>query len=762
MQQEQFETRFLNYLNAQQRHAVLSVDGNILLLATPGSGKTTVLVTRLGYMICCKDIDPASILTMTYTVAATRDMSQRFITLFGQEAAKGLSFRTINSVSLGIISYVSGKMGRPAFDLLDDDAEIGRIIRQVYQKYNDDFPEDSTIRDIRTKIAYIKNMMLTQEEISGTDWEIDHMPEIYNGYQESLRKARRMDFDDQMVYAYSILQKYPDVLAHFQDLYPYICVDEAQDTSKIQHEIIKLLASKHGNLFMVGDEDQSIYGFRAAYPEALLQFERDHPGATVLLIEENYRSTGAIVDVANRFVSQNLFRHEKTIVSTRDTGSPIHLVYCQNREAQFSYLLEVAKTCDRQTGILYRNNDSALPLIDAFEREGIPYNCRRYDDQFFTSRMIVDICDIIRFAYEPNNGDLFMRIYYKFGTPISKVVAQAAVDRSRKSKKPILEELLKASDLHGFARDSIIDLIQSCPRIQTDTAETAIIRVWEDMHYKRYADQKKLDPGKLFIICQLAKGVPTPIALFEKLNALKDTILNHENSRDNKVILSTIHSSKGLEYERVFLLDTLNGILPAKTENEVQTREEAQNYEEERRLFYVAMTRAKDDLYLIRTAESSAFLAEAMDYLPTRAVGEDDFVGTFLQPQIGKRFVDRERGDGRVIAQCEDQFLVEFDNEERHMMALNDLLTRYDKKNSSKKRKTAYLKTPSRLQLGPWRMLMTDQLMDNIKVRGTVCHKSFGTGVIKSVENGIMTVVFDRVGEKKLLLETTITSGLLH
>ena len=423
---------------------------------------------------------------------------------------------------------------------------------------------------------------------------------------------------------------------------------------------------------------------------------------------------------------------------------------------------EISKTCERQTGILYRNNDSALPLIDAFEQEGIPYNCRRYDDQFFTSRMIVDICDIIRFSYEPNNGDLFMGIYYKFGTPISKVAAQGAVDRSRKSKNSILEELLKESDVRGFARDSIIDLIQACPRIQTDTAETAIVRVWEDMHYKRYADQKKLDPGKLFILCQLAKGVPTPLALFEKLDALKNTILNHENSRDNKVILSTIHSSKGLEYERVFLLDTLNGILPAKKENEVQTREEAKNYEEERRLFYVAMTRAKDDLYLIRTAESSAFLAEAMDYLPTRAVGEDDFVGTFLQPQIGKRFVDSAYGDGRVIAQCENQFLVEFENEERHMFSLNDLLTRYGQKNSSKTRKTAHAKTPSRLQLGPWRMLMTDQLMDSINVGGKVCHKSFGPGIVKSLENGILTVVFDRVGEKKLLFEATIASGLLQ
>lgn len=762
MQLEQFEQHYLRHLNAQQRQAVLSVDGNILLLATPGSGKTTVLVTRLGYMICCKGIDPASILTMTYTVAATRDMTERFASLFGQETAQSPPFGTINSLSLGVISYFGKMNGRQAFETLSDDAEINRIIRQIYQRHNDDYPEDSVIRDIRTKISYIKNMMLSEDEISGTDWKIDHLPEIYSGYQNALRKSRRMDFDDQVVYALNILQKYPAVLSYYQDQYPFICIDEAQDTSKIQHEIIKLLAAKHGNLFMVGDEDQSIYGFRAAYPEALLQFEKDHPGATVLLMEENYRSTGEIVDVANRFVSQNLFRHEKTIVPTRDAGNPVHVVHCQNREDQIYYLQEIARTCDRQTAVLYRNNDSALPLIDLFEQERIPYNCRKSEDQFFASRMLTDIRDIIKFSYEPNNGELFMRVFYKFGTPISKTVAQVAVDRSRRSNKPILEELLKAPDLRGFARDNVIDLLQSSSMIQSDNAEIAIHRIWNDMHYRRYADQKKLDPGKYYILCILARDVATPLALLEKLDSLRDTINNHTNSINNKIILSTVHSSKGLEYERVYLVDILDGILPAKPEDAVQTPDEAQIYEEERRLFYVAMTRAMDELYLFRCSEPSVFTSEIMEYLPTRTIEDDDFVASFLRPQIGKRFMDREYGNGRILAQCENRFLIKFQNEALRLLSLEEMLTRYNPQSLTKARKANRSQTPSRLLLGPWQVLMTRQLMDSIKVGGVVRYKSFGNGVVKSLENGILTVEFQRVGEKKLLLKAAISSGLLQ
>ena len=180
-------------------------------------------------------------------------------------------------------------------------------------------------------------MMLTEEEIEKLDSEIDHLPEIVQRYRDALRQRHLMDFDDQMAYAYTILQKYPAVLSTFQERFPYICVDEAQDTSRIQHAIIKLLASKSENLFMVGDEDQSIYGFRAAYPDALLSFEADHPGAKILLMEENYRSGEEIITAANRFVSANRYRREKAMIPTRGKASPVHVIHAKSRAYQYEY-----------------------------------------------------------------------------------------------------------------------------------------------------------------------------------------------------------------------------------------------------------------------------------------------------------------------------------------------------------------------------------------------------------------------------------------
>ena len=212
----------------------------------------------------------------------------------------------------------------------------------------------------------------------------------------------------------------------------------------------------------------------------------------------------------------------------------------------------------------------------------------------------------------------------------------------------------------------------------------------------------------------------------------------------------------------MFLLDVYDGIFPPKAETDVQTPDEAKVYEEERRLYYVAMTRAKDELYLFRSSSPSAFTAEAMSYLPVKAIEEDDFVGIFLQLQIGKSFPDRQYGDGRIIAQCEDQYFIAFSGNEKHLFSRYDLLDRYNRQPVARTRKNTPPKEPSRLLLGPWRILLTKQLTDSIKVGGRVRHKTFGPGVVKNIENGIVTIVFDQVGEKKLLLEALISGGLLQ
>ena len=307
---EEFVTKYDIRLNKAQMEAVKSVEGPCLLLAVPGSGKTTVLVTRLGYMIYCLGIDPKRILTLTYTVAATKDMGERFCRFFGRELADQLEFRTINGICARIINYYSRKIGRSSFSLCTE--ETPGFLTAIYQQVTNEYPTESDLKGVRTMITYIKNMMLSPKEISALDETLEYsISEIYRIYQAEMRRQGLMDYDDQMIYALNILLRDRETLTYFQQMYAYICVDEAQDTSKIQHKIISLLASDNENLFMVGDEDQSIYGFRAAYPEALLHFEKAHRGAKVLLMEENFRSCKQIVSPADQFIQKNEMRHKK-------------------------------------------------------------------------------------------------------------------------------------------------------------------------------------------------------------------------------------------------------------------------------------------------------------------------------------------------------------------------------------------------------------------------------------------------------------------
>ncbi len=757
---KEFESQFLNRLNAQQREAVLAVDGPILLLATPGSGKTTVLVTRLGYMTLIRGIAHRSILTMTYTVAATGDMKSRFAAFFGERAAEEMQFRTINGVSESIIKYAArNHVGRTPFELQTDDGELKHLIRGIYQSVNDGYPEDSEINEIRRLITFIKNNMLTDEEIGKLDSSIDKIPEIYRRYKDALRSRQWMDYDDQMSYAYAILKKYPQVLEHFQTIYPYLCVDEAQDTSRIQHEIIKLLASKTENLFMVGDEDQSIYGFRAAYPEALLHFEQDHPNARILLMEENYRSSREIVAAANRFVAENQFRRKKTIVPTRPSGSPVHLVRAKSREHQFLYLVAMARHCSGETAILFRNNDTALPLIDLLERAGLTYNCKNIDELFFSHRVVIDILDIIRFAYEPRNVELFMRLYYKFGTPISKKSAQYAVERCRNSKKTLLEELMHAPDVRGPVQDVVIDLMGHLPALQTDSAETAIHRIWEAMHYGWYVEQKKLDVGKYFILGMLAKGIDSPRAFLTKLDTLRETLAQHQNDPGNRLILSTIHSSKGLEYDTVYLADVIDGILPSKTASEAQSIEEIKLYEEERRLYYVGMTRAKNDLYLFSCGETSGFTSEVTRALPTPVVDPDDVFTPLLVPKVGKVFQDQKFGRGEIVAECEGQNLISFRDGQLEILSLEEMLKRRNKT-------VEYAVQPSKSETPAangklWQDAASAYLLSQLHVGSTVLHKSFGEGKILSIQDDVLTADFGAKGVRRLGLTLSIQNKLI-
>ena len=595
----EFKSKFHIRLNEQQEAEVQKVQGPVLLLAVLGSGKTTVLVTRLGYLLYCCGVRPEEILTMTYTVAATRDMRKRFCAVFGEEFQNRLEFRTINGVCARIILQYEKVTGHKAFHLEKDKIEISQLLRTIYQEQTSEVSTEKNIKNIKTQITYIKNMLLTDEEIdgikSGADYEI---APIYHAYCQSMRQTKSMDYDDQMIYASRILRKCPDILKSFQSRYRFFCVDEAQDTSKIQHLLIRQLSGSQPNLFMVGDEDQSIYGFRAAYPQALMNFSHVYPKTSVLLMETNYRSTPQIVQAADRFILQNKNRYQKNMNASRKDGQPVKQILVTDRKAQYRYLAEHAKGCTRETAILFRDNDSALPIIDLLDRQGTPYRCRQVDSTFFTSRVVRDITDFICFASDLSNGELFMKLYYKFNAGISKTQAETAARLAATHRSTVLEELLSL-DLSHWSLQKVKALQSHFSRLADRPAEQVVYCIVNYMGYGEYLDQRQADRRKIPIVEAIASQVQTTAQLLTRLKELQQLIMSGVNNPKAFIILSTIHSSKGLEYDRVILTDVIDGILPEVDPNP-KDDDTANLLEEERRLFYVALTRAKNEAALIR------------------------------------------------------------------------------------------------------------------------------------------------------------------
>ncbi len=617
---DEFIKEFHIMLNDQHLAAVQAIEEPTLLLAVPGSGKTTVLVTRIGYMVYCKGIAPEEILVVTYNVAAKSDMQRRCKKMFGEDLSMRVEFRTINGICAKAIAMYSRMVGKQAFELLSDEGEKARILAGIYQRIEHGFPSENDLSDLATRITYIKNRMLSKEEIARLNAECDYdLAKIYEAYRREMRARSLMDFDDQLVYAYTMFRSAPALLDAFWDRYSYIMVDEAQDTSKIQHAIIELLAGREHHLFMVGDEDQSIYGFRAAYPEALLSFEDRYPGARVLLMETNYRSDAGIVAAADAFIRQNSLRHEKHMRPWHQEAGTIRTIDIARRKGQYGYLLKVARNLmekdaedQKTTAVLYRDNESALPLIDLLEKQEIPYRIKNAEISFFSHRIVNDIRNIILFAADTTNTELFLQIYYKLQFFIKKADAEAICAQAKREEISVFDAALSYYGEGDWTAGKVKAMRTHMANMMREPADKALFRILNPMGYLDYVERSGLKNTKTEILQMLAQGERSPLALVERLDALAEILRNKEDDKEAKLVLSTIHSSKGLEYDTVYLLDVADGIFPETvlTSYRSADKEEIAAYEEERRLFYVGVTRAKENLILFHAKTKSTFLEQ--------------------------------------------------------------------------------------------------------------------------------------------------------
>lgn len=595
----EFKEKYHINLNKQQERALLAVEGSNLLLAVPGSGKTTVLVNRLGHMVINKNISPSRILAITYNKDAANEMKARFSAQFGKNFGNQIDFRTINSLSLRIYLEYCRKINKSRRNLIQDH-ERRQLIAEIFKKYNRvDYATESDVFELSTAITYIKNMMLTDEQICEIESDYPHLHEMYESYQKALKEKYLMDFDDQMVYAHWILQNNAELANIYRERYKYICVDEAQDTSKIQHGIIKILAQDN-NIFMVGDEDQSIYGFRAAYPKALLNFRYDYLNPYILRMERNYRSTTQIVNMAQAFISQNKGRYEKNMTAERGDGEAVGLERVESREAQYMRLLEIAKAADTETAFLYRDNESAVVLVDLLSRNNIPFKHRKSEMNFFSTRVVRDIIAYLSLAVNEYDTNSFSQVCNKGILYLKKQQKDFAINDCIYKRISIYKALEGQMKYLKESQRDRADVFHRVMNRVSNAESSAAISILMSEGYKTYLEENHYDSGKVEILRILAKQEPDIRKYLNRIKELEQLMLQDSNKNTkSKVILSTIHSSKGLEYDNVYMVDIYDGRFPSSRPNIFsRSKDNADGEQEERRLFYVGITRAKNNLNL--------------------------------------------------------------------------------------------------------------------------------------------------------------------
>lgn len=592
---ENFLERFNINLNTQQKSALENLEGRTLLLAVPGSGKTTVIISRLGYMILEKHINPESILTLTFSKAGVNDLKKRFLDFFGQEIRLP-KISTIHSFAFSVIRTCQRQTGRKAFEVLDNRKPL---IRDIFKKVLKEFPTENDIGEFENKITYSKNLMLKKEEnkrLFGKQYK------AYETFEKYKDQNNLIDFDDMLIYAYRLLKKNPQLLRMYQDQFKYIQVDEAQDNSRVQHALIKLLVGDRGNLFMVADEDQTIYGFRGAFITGITKFRNHYPGSNILQMETNYRSSEALVEPANNFIHLNDGRYKKKMVSGNNRGIPAFQEYFKSVYDRDEYIITSARKEGKEIAVLFRNNDSAVTIVDLLDKKNIPFSLKESNPSFFSNALMRDILNFYKFAKNPNDVKSFRQIWYKINIKLSKENMKDFEQELNLTQGTVWQALSRIEAPSWLQKE--IKRIKEAFDVLAKAKPIEFLNIFQyDLGYMEYLEYSIKSGAvrdnyakKLDILKTLARREETMKSYFNRLVSLKQIMNNPELPKKSGCItLSTIHAAKGLEFEKVFLIDVTDSTLPAISSEEDMNKK-YQELLEEVRLFYVGVTRAKHEL----------------------------------------------------------------------------------------------------------------------------------------------------------------------
>ncbi|WP_438824371.1 ATP-dependent helicase [Bacillus sp. JJ1533] len=617
MNRESFFKRKQEQLGVQlsdvQKKAVLHTRGPLLLLASPGSGKTTTTIMRIGYLIEEQGIEPSRIKAVTFSRASAADMKDRFSRFFPDYPVDSVDFSTIHSLAFQVVRDYLYKQ-KVTYQLIEgsqNGPNKKMLLRKIFKLMNGENITEEQLEELTTYISFIKNKLLPREEWDKIECDIPFVQAIFEEY-EKVKYANPsnllLDYDDMLTIANDAFIRDEMILRKYQNRYDYILTDESQDTSLVQHEIIEKLVKPHQNLYVVADDDQSIYSWRGAEPKYLLDFKKVYPNAVILKMEQNFRSSKDIVNVANRFIKRNKDRYTKNMFTNNPEHKPISITQFEDYRIQAKYLVQEIKLAEKKNdiAILYRNNSSSIMLINELDRNQIPFYIKDSDNRFFSHWIVTDILNFMRMTFTDKRVDIFQRIYTKCGFYLSKEQMFELV--KKQPGESIFERLLQNKGIKDYQVKQILACQKTFQQMKGVKPLKAIKLIRNELGYDHTLKEmsKKLGFKMDYLLTvlqtleEIADTLETMEQFADRLNHLENLLkVSKLNKNKDAVTLTTFHSSKGLEFKKVFMIDLIEGVIPSHDEINKYKDGERNLMEEAVRLFYVGMTRAEQELELL-------------------------------------------------------------------------------------------------------------------------------------------------------------------
>lgn len=658
-------------LNENQRKAVEHVDGPCMVLAGPGSGKTRVITYRIANMIVNKNIPSARILAISFTKNSSMEMKNRAFKICNDPRINKVTFGTFHAVFFRILKY----FGRYDMNSILDEKTKRLTIKGILKNLKvENGEDDETVGQVINEISFVKNELMDKQDFESEVLTKDEFINTYNMYDEYKEQVRKIDFDDMLLRTYELLSTNKQALEMVRNVYKYILVDEFQDINKVQFEVLKLMSNPNNNIFVVGDEDQSIYGFRGARPDFLLQFEQIFTGTKKILLDMNYRSQKEIIDVSNKLIQKNMSRYDKTIKCNRGDGGIVKYLIPKDSEDEAiqigKEILEEIKNDYVEYSdfaVIYRTNIQSRALVDVFMDMRIPFTIKDSIVTIYDHWAAKDILSYLKISVRKNTNEDWIRIINK---PF-RYVSRDNINQV-KDEKDFINGLITKCNLHPKQVKTINDLDIDIGYLKHQCPQDAISYIRTTLEYDKYIldycmNRKIKTNGLIEILNEIESSASNFDTIEEYLTHIEkvkeELSQNHKNKELDGVVFTTMHSAKGLEFRNVYIIGINEGTIPHEKSYDIDDEEKKlEQIEEERRLMYVGMTRAEESLTLsspINKYGKKAFKSRFLDEIKNPTKEEISNI------KIGDKIYHKTFKDGRIVGKDGSMVQVKFKDTEK-------------------------------------------------------------------------------------------------